>query len=366
MVIESTTKAIPFIRVGLGLLYIWFGLLKMVRASPIMNLIPKMALRPPKRIFVGWVGLLELIVGVSLLFRVTLRLLLFLTFFELANTLLLAKQGKSILKNLALLVAGLGVATLSKRNEPEAALPHDPSSAPGSSRRYPPPYPRIRQPAPRSQVFPRRTNILARASLVGTLFLVAGVGLLGYLYVRSPYATGVDTATGQPVPFSHQHHVDTLNLDCRYCHSSVMVSSSAGMPSTHTCMTCHSQIWSNSAWLAPVRTSWQLDTPLDWNRVYDLPDHVYFDHSIHVTKGVGCETCHGRVDQMPLIWQAESLQMTWCLECHRQPSRFLRPAEAVLTMGYQPEEEQSLLGEALVHEYQTPVERLTDCYTCHR
>ena len=203
-------------------------------------------------------------------------------------------------------------------------------------------------------------------TVFGGVFVLAGIGLLAFIYARSSYATGVDVAAEQPVFFSHKHHVDELNLDCRYCHSSVAVSSFAGMPSTETCMTCHSHIWTTSPMLAPVQDSWQSGIPIEWNRVYDLPDFVYFDHSIHVAQGVGCETCHGRVDQMPLIWKAESLRMTWCLECHRQPDQFLRPREEVFTMGYEPDEDQAVLGERLVEEYHIPVGRLTDCYACHR
>lgn len=325
------------------------------------------------------VGAMEVGLGIGFLFRAALRPTLFLFFSELAgkfllifvrprsafqnhNPLLLTQEGKFVLKNLALFTAGLAVANQRHvekiRELQEQAAKQALSQAFSSASR--------RRTFPSAQIFPRYTNVVARSSLFGGVFILAGIGVLAYFYVRSPYVTGVDVATGQPVPFSHQHHVGELGLDCRYCHSSVMVSSSAGMPSTKTCMTCHSQIWSNSAWLIPVQTSWQLGTPIDWVRVYDLPDFVYFNHSIHVTKGVGCETCHGRVDQMPLTWKAESLQMTWCLDCHSEPRRFLRPAEEVLTMGYQPEENQLLLGEKLVDEYHIPVGRLTDCYTCHR
>src|SRR5262249_46164795 len=143
-----------------------------------------------------------------------------------------------------------------------------------------------------------------------------------------------NNAREQPVPFSHRHHVGGIGLDCRYCHTTVEVSSFAGIPPTKTCMNCHSQIWTNSAMLEPVRESFRSGKSIEWNRVHHLAGFVYFDHSIHVKKGVGCVTCHGRVDQMPLTWQESSLQMEWCLGCHRNPERFVRPREQVFSMDW--------------------------------
>jgi cytochrome c7-like protein len=177
--------------------------------------------------------------------------------------------------------------------------------------------------------------------------------------------TGVGVARAQPLMFSHKHHVADDGIDCRYCHTSVEDSAFAGIPSTDVCMNCHRQIWNESEMLAPVRESYRTGTPIVWNRVHDLPDFVYFDHSIHVAKGVGCETCHGRVDQMPLVWKVNTLQMEWCLECHRNPERHVRPRDQIVTMGWRPPNgDQLTLGRRLVQEYR--IERKTDCSTCHR
>jgi hypothetical protein len=159
-----------------------------------------------------------------------------------------------------------------------------------------------------------------------------------------------------------------LGLDCRYCHTSVETSSFAGIPPTETCMTCHSQIWSESPMLEPVRESYRTNRPLAWNRVHDLPDFAYFNHGIHVAKGVGCVSCHGRVDLMPLMWKEQPLTMEWCLGCHRAPERHVRPREYVFNMEWQPPSAQLALGKELVHEYgiETETGRLTNCSTCHR
>src|SRR4029077_19142589 len=152
-------------------------------------------------------------------------------------------------------------------------------------------------------------------------------------------------------PFSHEHHVAQLGIDCRYCHTSVETSAFAGMPPTATCMNCHKQIWTNTALLEPVRTSFSTNQPLRWSRVHDLPDFVYFNHSIHVAKGVGCATCHGRVDGMPLLFQNASLQMEWCLDCHRNPAKYIRPKDQVFNLAWQPPADRPNLGSRLVREY---------------
>ena len=214
------------------------------------------------------------------------------------------------------------------------------------------------------QIFRRSANTFARASVVGVLLLAGGtVGLL-IVIGRSSYVTRAEEFVEQPIQFSHLHHAGDDGIDCRYCHTSVETSSFAGIPPTKTCMNCHSQIWSTAATLEPVRASFREDRPLRWIRVHDLPDFVYFNHSIHVKKGVGCETCHGRVDQMPLTVQKNSLQMDWCLGCHRAPEQFVRPRSEVFTMGYRPPVPQSVLGPKLVHEY--GIQSLTTCSTCHR
>lgn len=217
------------------------------------------------------------------------------------------------------------------------------------------------------QVFPKAANPWSRASLVGLLFLALSAGWLVALIQRSDYVTAANQFIEQPVQFSHQHHVGGIGIDCRYCHTSVEVSSSAGIPPTKTCINCHSQIWAESPYLEPVRASFRDEQPLRWIRVHDLPDFVYFNHSIHVKKGVGCETCHGRVDRMPLMVQQASLQMEWCLDCHRDPAKFVRPREAVFQMGYRPEGTQREVGERLVREYKIADARhMTSCSVCHR
>jgi hypothetical protein len=218
------------------------------------------------------------------------------------------------------------------------------------------------------QVFPKAANQWSRASLVGVLFVLLGAGWAVALMQRSDYVTSANVFIEQPVQFSHQHHVGGIGIDCRYCHTSVEVSTSAGIPPTKTCINCHSQIWSTSPYLEPVRASFRDDKPLRWIRVHDLPDFVYFNHSSHVNKGVGCETCHGRVDRMPLMVQQASLQMEWCLNCHRDPAQFVRPREAVFQMGYVPEGgDQRAVGERLVREYKiADVRHMTSCSVCHR
>ena len=217
------------------------------------------------------------------------------------------------------------------------------------------------------QIFHRSTNFLSRVSIFGAVFFLAILLWLFYDLEASPYTTQQNMARDQPVQFSHAHHVGAIGIDCRYCHTSVEKAAFAGIPPTKTCMNCHSQIWAQSPYLEPVRASFRNDTSLEWNRVNDLPDFVYFDHSIHVAKGVGCETCHGRVDQMPLMYQAATLQMRWCLDCHRNPEKYLRPKDQVFTMGWRPPVEQAVLGERLKREYHIRGRAvLESCSTCHR
>src|SRR5689334_10007078 len=188
-----------------------------------------------------------------------------------------------------------------------------------------------------AQIFHRSTNFISRFSLFSAIFL-AGLGLTAILgLARSPYSTNQYVSRAQPVQFSHKHHVGDDGLDCRYCHTSVETAASAGLPPTSTCMNCHKQIWADSPYLEPVRASVRTGKPIEWIRVHDLPDFVYFNHSIHVKKGVGCSTCHGRIDEMPIIYQAKTLQMEWCLECHRAPERFVRPHDQIYDMEWRPE-----------------------------
>lgn len=217
-----------------------------------------------------------------------------------------------------------------------------------------------------SQIFHPSTNPLSKITIFGSVLIVGGILALLYAYYRSPYETEVGIVQPQPVQFSHEHHVAGLGIDCRYCHTSVEESNFAGIPPTHTCMTCHSQIWNDSPILAPVRQSYETGEPLVWNRVHDLADFVYFNHSIHVQKGVGCSTCHGDVSQMPLMFKAEPMTMEWCLDCHRQPERYLRPLTEIYTTDWEPYSDQLTVGTQLLQEYGIFKERLTDCYICHR
>jgi hypothetical protein len=215
-----------------------------------------------------------------------------------------------------------------------------------------------------AQIFHRSTNTVSRVSIFGAVFMVAAALWLILEVNRSPYVTRAFEAREQPVPFSHAHHVGGIGIECRYCHTAVDKSAVAGIPPTKTCMNCHSQIWSMSPTLEPVRASFREDTPLEWTRVHDLPDFVYFNHSAHVNKGIGCSTCHGRVDRMPLTWQVHSLQMEWCLECHRQPEKYVRPKAEVYNIAYEAPADQLEQGRKLVQEYN--IHPRVACSTCHR
>ena len=214
------------------------------------------------------------------------------------------------------------------------------------------------------QIFRRSANTLSKVSIFGLLSLVGGLILLAIVLARSGYTTRQHIFVEQPLQFSHMHHVTDDGIDCRYCHTSVETSSFAGIPPTKTCMNCHSVLFANAAFLEPVRASFRDDRPLRWVRVHDLPDFVYFNHSIHVKKGVGCETCHGRIDNQALTWMQPSLEMRWCLDCHRHPEKYVRPREFVTTMGYTPSEPQEVIGARLVKEYH--ILKLETCWTCHR
>ena len=217
------------------------------------------------------------------------------------------------------------------------------------------------------QIFRPRSNTIARVSLLGGPLLGAFALWLCLTYTRSSYGTGAGVAHEQLVPFSHQHHVGDLGIDCRYCHTSVEHSPYAGIPPTETCMNCHSQMWVGSDMLKPVRDSYRTGKSLPWQRVYNVPGFVYFDHSIHIHNGVGCSSCHGQVDEMPLTHQVPSLLMEWCLDCHRQPERHLRPREEVFNMKWQPPDNQMELGRELAKKYKLrDTQYLTTCSVCHR
>ena len=215
-----------------------------------------------------------------------------------------------------------------------------------------------------AQIFHRSTNLIARVSIFGGALIVALLGFALYEIMLSPWYTSAQVAPPQPVPFSHRHHAGELGIDCRYCHTSVEKSSFAGVPPTQTCMTCHSQIWTNAEMLEPVRESYRTDKSLSWTRVNALPDFVYFDHSIHVSKGIGCTTCHGPIATMPLTYREGTLYMSWCLNCHRQPENFVRHKEDVFDPFYEPPKNQQEMGKKLVAEYK--IQSLQYCSTCHR
>jgi len=218
-----------------------------------------------------------------------------------------------------------------------------------------------------AQIFHRSTNFIARFSVFSTLFLV-GLALISVLAVaRSPYMTHQNFTREQPVQFSHKHHVGDDGIDCRYCHTSVETSAVAGIPPTKTCMNCHSVLFNNSSYLDPVRDSYRNDKSIEWVKVHRLADFVYFNHSIHVNKGVGCSTCHGQVNQMPLVFQANTLLMQWCLDCHRDPEQALRPKDQVFNMDWKAPDNQAELGAKLRTEYKIrTTEELVSCSTCHR
>ncbi len=213
------------------------------------------------------------------------------------------------------------------------------------------------------QLFPRGFNEYLRLGLiVGVLTVVTAVSFAALMY-HSPYVRGHKVIKPQPVPFSHEHHVAGLGIDCRYCHFSVEKSSQAGIPPTKVCMNCHSQLYTDVPMFEPVQESWKNDTPIKWTQVHNLADFVYFNHAIHISKGIGCNECHGRVDEMPLMYQDSTLYMRWCLECHREPEKFVRPKEEVFNMAYEKPANQAELGKQLVQEY--GIQNKVTCSTCH-
>jgi hypothetical protein len=219
-----------------------------------------------------------------------------------------------------------------------------------------------------AQIFHPSVNTISKISIVGAL--VGLTVLSGAWYaVNMTFGNRVNVPVEQPVQFSHKHHVLDDGIDCRYCHTSVDKGAFAGIPPTETCMTCHSQIWSDSPLLAPVRESFRTGRPLEWTRVHDMPDFVYFNHSIHIKKGVACVTCHGRVDQMPITWKVRTMAMSWCVNCHKNPEKYIQPRETVFKMDWQPPEgmDRVQMGIQLVKEYHVlPKQQLTNCSICHR
>jgi hypothetical protein len=218
-----------------------------------------------------------------------------------------------------------------------------------------------------AQIFHRSTNLIARFSVFFGL-LVATLAVGGILSLaRAPYLTNQNIVREQPVQFSHKHHVGDDGIDCRYCHTAVETSATAGIPPTKTCMNCHSVLFNNSGYLEPVRESYRTDKSIEWVRVHRLADYVYFNHSIHINKGVGCSSCHGKINQMPLVFQASTLEMQWCLDCHRNPEAVLRPRDQVFNMNWGAPPDQDVVGKKLAEEYKIrTTAELTSCSTCHR
>ena len=218
-----------------------------------------------------------------------------------------------------------------------------------------------------AQIFHRSTNTIARVSIYGAVLILGIAAYVAWEVNQSSYFTTAKLPLEQPVPFSHKHHAAELGIDCSYCHTSVETSSFAGLPPTATCMTCHSQIWVNSSMLEPVRASYQTDQSLAWTRVNALPDFVYFNHSIHVKKGIGCTTCHGQLGEMPITWRENTLYMRWCIDCHKHPEQFIRRREDVFRPIYHSPPDQLAMGRELVKEYGVKgAAALISCDTCHR
>jgi len=218
-----------------------------------------------------------------------------------------------------------------------------------------------------AQFFKRSANNIARISMIDVVVL-GGAAFLAYTQIaRSSYLTGRYLEKQQPVQFSHKHHVGDDGIDCRYCHQTVETTATAGMPATQTCMNCHSQLWADSPYLEPLRASFRDNKPIQWERVHDLPEYVYFNHSIHVAKGVGCSTCHGQIDTMPAVYQENTLQMEWCLACHREPEKFIRPKKEIFNMQWSDGDIDAGERAQLKADYHIrSKEMMTSCSVCHR
>lgn len=210
--------------------------------------------------------------------------------------------------------------------------------------------------------FPKWTNTLKPVLLVLPLVPLYGIFLLYFGFW--PTATHVGYMPEQPVQYSHLLHAGEMGMDCRYCHNTVDQAAHAAVPPTSTCMNCHSNIATESLKLTEVRESFATGMPIEWVKIHDLPDYVYFDHSAHVNRGVSCVSCHGRVDQMEVVFQAEPLSMAWCLECHREPEKYLRPLEHVYDLDWVPDEDQVIIGQRIKDLYN--INPSTECSTCHR
>lgn len=218
-----------------------------------------------------------------------------------------------------------------------------------------------------AQIFNKSANNIAKISMIMVVVLAGGAFYFYTQISRSSYLTGRYLEKQQPVQFSHKHHVGDDGIDCRYCHQTVETTASAGMPPTQTCMNCHSQLWADSPYLEPVRASYRDNKPIEWQRVHDLPEYAYFNHSIHVAKGVGCSTCHGQIDNMPAVYQENTLQMEWCLACHKNPEQFIRPKSEIYNMQWQDGDINEAERAKLKADYKIRSrEMMTSCSTCHR
>ena len=218
-----------------------------------------------------------------------------------------------------------------------------------------------------AQIFNKSANNIAKISMIMVVVLAGGAFLAYTQIARSSYLTWRYLEVQQPVQFSHKHHVGDDGIDCRYCHQTVETTASSGMPPTQTCMNCHSQLWADSPYLEPVRASYRDNKPIEWERVHKLPEYAYFNHSIHVAKGVGCSTCHGQIDNMPAVYQENTLQMEWCLQCHRNPEQFIRPKSEIFNMQWQDSNLNSAERAKLKIDYKIrSKEMMTSCSTCHR
>lgn len=216
---------------------------------------------------------------------------------------------------------------------------------------------------PVAVVFPRWIDNLM--VIITVAVVLAGLyGVAVAVYAFAPGSQRVGYAPRQPVEYSHALHAGELGIDCRYCHNTVEQSAQASLPPTQTCMNCHTHVRADSNKLVTVRESFATGTPIRWVRVHDLPDFVYFNHSAHVRRGIGCVTCHGRVDKMTVVSQQAPLTMGWCLDCHRNPEPYLRPVEEVTNMTWMPMEDAASLGRRLRETYN--IHPSTDCSTCHR
>jgi len=214
-----------------------------------------------------------------------------------------------------------------------------------------------------AQLFPKWTNKLPVYILLGgglAVFLVVGF----FWYYGSPKYTDVGYRPIQPVPYSHKLHAGDLGLDCRYCHVAVERSAVASVPPTQTCLNCHRLIKPESPNLKPVFNSWNTDVPIQWVKVHKIPDYAYFNHSIHITAGVGCETCHGNIRQMEVVEQMKPLSMSWCLDCHRNPAQYLRPLDQITVMEWKAPDNQAEMGKQLMMDRN--INPPTNCAGCHR